>query len=86
MREKLLNVKEIPLSLYIHLPWCKKKCPFCDFNSYQIISELPEEKYCQALLNDFFDVLPNEPRKIHFKTQADSLSDLKITSFNNFIR
>ena len=58
MREKLLNVKEIPLSLYIHLPWCKKKCPFCDFNSHQIISELPEEKYCQALLNDFFDVLP----------------------------
>ena len=58
MREKLLNVKEIPLSLYIHIPWCKKKCPFCDFNSYQIISDLPEEKYCQALLNDFFDVLP----------------------------
>ena len=42
----------IPLSLYIHIPWCIKKCPYCDFNSHQIQQELPEQLYIQALLKD----------------------------------
>jgi putative oxygen-independent coproporphyrinogen III oxidase len=41
-----------PLSLYIHIPWCIKKCPYCDFNSHAVKSELPESAYIAALLND----------------------------------
>ena len=42
-----------PLSLYIHVPWCVKKCPYCDFNSHQLSGELPEKAYVDALLHDF---------------------------------
>lgn len=44
-----------PLSLYIHLPWCLKKCPYCDFNSHEIRgegSQAPEEEYVAALIRD----------------------------------
>src|SRR5690606_38169686 len=41
-----------PLSLYIHLPWCVRKCPYCDFNSHALRDELPEDKYVTALLAD----------------------------------
>ena len=41
-----------PLSLYIHVPWCVRKCPYCDFNSHQAQGELPEQEYVQALLAD----------------------------------
>ncbi len=41
-----------PLALYVHLPWCERKCPYCDFNSYEPRSGLPEQAYVQALLND----------------------------------
>lgn len=41
-----------PLSLYIHFPWCVKKCPYCDFNSHAIKNGFPEKEYIQALLND----------------------------------
>ncbi len=41
-----------PLSLYIHIPWCIQKCPYCDFNSHQIKNYLPEEEYISALLFD----------------------------------
>ncbi len=40
----------IPLSLYIHFPWCVKKCPYCDFNSHTLKTDLPEEEYVAALL------------------------------------
>ncbi len=46
-----------PLGLYIHLPWCEKKCPYCDFNSHQADS-IPEQAYVQALLNDLEQDLP----------------------------
>jgi putative oxygen-independent coproporphyrinogen III oxidase len=41
-----------PLSLYIHIPWCVQKCPYCDFNSHAIRNELPEENYINTLLLD----------------------------------
>ena len=41
-----------PLSLYIHLPWCVRKCPYCDFNSHALRGELPEAEYIDALLRD----------------------------------
>ena len=49
----------IPLSLYIHFPWCIQKCPYCDFNSHEVKGELPEEQYIQALINDLETELPN---------------------------
>ena len=42
----------LPLSLYIHIPWCIKKCPYCDFNSHAIKNNTPEARYIDALLLD----------------------------------
>ncbi len=42
----------IPLSLYIHIPWCVQKCPYCDFNSHAVKSTLPEDDYIDKLLHD----------------------------------
>ena len=47
-----------PLSLYIHLPWCVKKCPYCDFNSHGLKDTLPEQDYIDALLADLETELP----------------------------
>jgi len=44
--------KNIPLSLYIHIPWCIRKCPYCDFNSHAKSGDLPEAEYVAALLAD----------------------------------
>ncbi|MBO2670051.1 radical SAM family heme chaperone HemW [Shewanella algae] len=41
-----------PLSLYIHIPWCVQKCPYCDFNSHGKQGELPQQEYVDALLGD----------------------------------
>lgn len=41
-----------PLSLYIHIPWCVEKCPYCDFNSHALKADIPEEHYVQALIAD----------------------------------
>ena len=51
-----------PLALYVHIPWCLKKCPYCDFNSHERrsgISELPEARYVDALLADLEFALPS---------------------------
>ena len=40
------------LSLYVHLPWCVRKCPYCDFNSHQLKSGVPDPSYIDALLID----------------------------------
>ncbi len=48
-----------PLSLYVHLPWCLKKCPYCDFNSHEMRApELPEQRYIDALMADLEAALP----------------------------
>jgi len=47
-----LNSNAIPLSLYIHIPWCEKKCPYCDFNSHLAKTEINESSYIDNLLDD----------------------------------
>ena len=47
-----------PLSLYIHFPWCARKCPYCDFNSHAVRGALPETEYVDALLRDLEQELP----------------------------
>ena len=57
-----------PLGLYIHIPWCVKKCPYCDFNSHEHhSSDLPEKNYLNALLDDLDNELSllDEQRVIH---------------------
>ena len=41
-----------PLSLYVHIPWCVRKCPYCDFNSHAAGPEIPEQAYIQRLIAD----------------------------------
>jgi len=41
-----------PLALYAHFPWCVQKCPYCDFNSYTLKEQLPEQRYVDALIRD----------------------------------
>ena len=47
-----------PLSLYIHIPWCVRKCPYCDFNSHETKGEAPERRYVDALISDLDHSLP----------------------------
>jgi putative oxygen-independent coproporphyrinogen III oxidase len=48
-----------PLALYIHIPWCLKKCPYCDFNSHERRGEVPEARYVAALMSDLEFALPS---------------------------
>ena len=49
------NAPQAPLSLYIHLPWCVRKCPYCDFNSYTAGDRAPRTRYLDALKTDLAD-------------------------------
>jgi oxygen-independent coproporphyrinogen-3 oxidase len=48
-----------PLALYVHVPWCVKKCPYCDFNSHERQGELPFDEYISALVRDLEAMLPS---------------------------
>ena len=65
------SANNIPLSLYIHIPWCEKKCPYCDFNSHLARSEVSEPAYIDAVLQDF---------ERDLATFSESLQDRKISS------
>jgi len=54
----LATLEPPPLSLYVHLPWCVRKCPYCDFNSHAVRGDLPAEEYVDALLRDLEQDLP----------------------------
>jgi len=60
MRDGTLRLAALPpLSLYVHLPWCLKKCPYCDFNSHEVTSgAMPEQRYIDALVADLEASLP----------------------------
>ncbi|MEO7727418.1 MAG: radical SAM family heme chaperone HemW [Burkholderiales bacterium] len=47
-----------PLSLYVHIPWCVRKCPYCDFNSHEARGPIPESSYVEALIADLEAALP----------------------------
>jgi oxygen-independent coproporphyrinogen-3 oxidase len=48
-----------PLALYVHFPWCVRKCPYCDFNSHEVRGSFPETDYLDALISDLEQALPN---------------------------
>src|SRR5438094_10583334 len=48
-----------PLALYVHVPWCVKKCPYCEFNSHQVRGDVPERAYVEALVSDLELALPD---------------------------
>ena len=56
---------QIPLSLYIHIPWCEKKCPYCDFNSHLAKAEVDESAYIDALLKDLSEDLQRYKEQIN---------------------
>src|SRR5699024_1009869 len=51
---------DVPLGLYVHLPWCVKKCPYCDFNSHRVRGDMPEHGYVDALLADLKIAAPDD--------------------------
>lgn len=58
LRPGSLQITPPPLALYIHLPWCLKKCPYCDFNSHTAPAEVPQTAYVDALIADLEAALP----------------------------
>jgi putative oxygen-independent coproporphyrinogen III oxidase len=48
-----MSAAALPLTLYVHMPWCVRKCPYCDFNSHQLKSATPPADYIDALIRDF---------------------------------
>lgn len=84
----------LPLSLYIHIPWCVKKCPYCDFNSHKSPDTLPEQTYINALISDLqFDLQQFPARELvsvfigggtPSLFSADSLNNL-LTQIQNLI-
>jgi len=54
-----MAIEQPPLSLYVHIPWCLSKCPYCDFNSHEARGDVPEAAYVDALLCDLESSLPS---------------------------
>ena len=67
------DVKAIPLALYIHIPWCVKKCPYCDFNSH----ELPEDSQL-SMYDEYVDALLLDARLQQSLTQEREISSIFI--------
>jgi oxygen-independent coproporphyrinogen-3 oxidase len=59
LKPGVLNLSALPpLSLYVHFPWCVRKCPYCDFNSHEVQGGFPEDDYIAALRADLESALP----------------------------
>jgi len=59
LKSQAVNFRALPpLSLYVHIPWCLRKCPYCDFNSHEARSAVPEQAYVAALIRDLELALP----------------------------
>ena len=59
LKSQAVNFQALPpLSLYIHIPWCVRKCPYCDFNSHEAREGVPEQEYVAALIRDLELALP----------------------------
>src|SRR4030067_2123004 len=59
LKAQAVNFQALPqLSLYIHIPWCVRKCPYCDFNSHEAHGMFPEQEYVAALIRDLELALP----------------------------
>lgn len=56
------SVIDTPLSLYIHFPWCARKCPYCDFNSHEVKGDIPETQYVETLVQDLAFEIKSESR------------------------
>jgi oxygen-independent coproporphyrinogen-3 oxidase len=54
-----MPINDIPLGLYIHIPWCVQKCPYCDFNSHNLKGDIPSKEYVAHLLDDLDADLPS---------------------------
>ena len=61
-----------PLGLYVHMPWCVRKCPYCDFNSHALKGELPADDYVDAL-QKCLATLPARSRQLLQSTYADGV-------------
>ena len=60
-REEAAPPEGIPLSLYLHFPWCVRKCPYCDFNSHAVRGDIEEDRYVDALIRDLDYELASAP-------------------------
>jgi len=59
LKSQAVNFQALPpLSLYVHIPWCVRKCPYCDFNSHEARAAFPEQEYIAALVRDLEMALP----------------------------
>jgi oxygen-independent coproporphyrinogen-3 oxidase len=59
LRPGTINLAALPpLSLYVHFPWCVRKCPYCDFNSHEAQGGIPEQQYLDAMRRDLEEALP----------------------------
>ena len=66
-----------PLSLYVHIPWCLKKCPYCDFNSHEARDEVPQDAYVDALRQRqaAMETEPHRPGRIYPAALNPSVSN-----------
>jgi oxygen-independent coproporphyrinogen-3 oxidase len=73
-----------PLALYVHIPWCIRKCPYCDFNSHMAPAEVPETAYVAALIADVEAALTYlTPRLYEKDINGDATPMVKTQESNN---